>query len=63
MPPYYYNPDLGERTRFRPGAHGIEGIFSDGSYTVKFRIETSAQTTGQQSAVVAALNEWLDSGR
>jgi len=60
---FYYNPDLGELTRFRPGAHGIEGIFSDGSYTVKFRIETSAQTTGQQSAVVAALNEWLDSRR
>ena len=31
---FYYNPDLGERTRFRPGAHGIEGVFSNGSYTV-----------------------------
>ena len=60
---FYYNPDLGERTRFRPGAHGIEGVFSNGSYTVKFRMETSAQTAGQQSAVVAALNEWLDSRR
>jgi putative CRISPR-associated protein (TIGR02619 family) len=60
---FHYNPDLGERTRFRSGAHGIEGIFSNGSYTVKFRIETSAQTTGQQAAVVAALNEWLDSRR
>jgi hypothetical protein len=60
---FYYNSDLGERTRFRSGARGIEGIFSNGSYAVKFRLETSAQTTGQQAAVVAALNEWLDSRR
>lgn len=58
---FYYNPDLGERTRFRQSAHGIEGILSNSTYTVKFRLETSAQTPGQQAAVVAALNEWLDS--
>jgi putative CRISPR-associated protein (TIGR02619 family) len=57
---FYYNPDLAERTRFRSGSHGIEGIFSDGNFTVKFRVETTAQTSGQQAAVVAALNEWLD---
>jgi hypothetical protein len=57
---FYYNPDLTERTRFRLGRDGIEGIFSDGSFTVKFRVETSAQTPGQQAAVVAALNEWLN---
>lgn len=56
---FYYNPDLPERTRFRLGRDGIEAVYSDGSFTVKFRVETSAQTPGQQAAVVAALNEWL----
>lgn len=56
---FYYNPHLAERTRFRLGSDGIEGILSDASFTVKFRVETSAQTPGQQQAIVAALNEWL----
>ncbi len=56
---HYYNPDLAERTRFRVGSDGIEGVYSDGNFTAKFRVETSAQTPGQQSAVVAALNDWL----
>jgi putative CRISPR-associated protein (TIGR02619 family) len=58
---FYYNPDLAERTRFRLRRDDIEGVYSDGSFTVKFRVETSAQTPGQQAAVVAALNEWLRS--
>lgn len=57
---FYYNPDLAERTRFRVGRDGIEGVYSDGRFTVKFRVETSAQTSGQQAAVVALLNEWLN---
>jgi hypothetical protein len=57
---FYYNPDLPERTRFRLGSRSIEGIYSAGSFTVKFRVETTAQTPGQQAAVVAALNEWLN---
>jgi hypothetical protein len=57
---HYYNPDLAERTRFRLASDGIEGIFSDGNFTVKFRVETTAQTSGQRNAVVAALNEWLN---
>jgi putative CRISPR-associated protein (TIGR02619 family) len=56
---FYYNPDLAERTRFRTGRDGIEGVYSDGSFTVKFRVETSARTPGEQAAVVAALNDWL----
>lgn len=58
---FYFNPDLPERTRFRIGRNGIEGIYSDGTFTVKFRVETSAQTPGQQAAAVALLNEWLNS--
>jgi putative CRISPR-associated protein (TIGR02619 family) len=57
---FYYNSDLPQRTRFRLGRDGIEGIYSDGSFTVKFRVETTAQTPGQQGAVVALLNEWLN---
>jgi hypothetical protein len=56
---FYYNPDLPERTRFRQGSDGVEGVYSDGRYTVKFRVETSARTPGQQAAIAAALNEWL----
>jgi hypothetical protein len=56
---FYHNPDCPDRTRFRLGRDGVEGILSDGSYCVKFRVETLAQTPGQQAAVVAALNEWL----
>ncbi|HVS38762.1 MAG TPA: putative CRISPR-associated protein [Gemmataceae bacterium] len=58
---FYYNPDLAERTRFRTGRDGIEGIYSDGNFTVKFRVETTAQTPGQQAAVIAVLNGWLNS--
>ncbi len=56
---FYYNPDLPERTRFRLGRDGVEGIYSGGGWTVKFRVDTSAQTAAQQALVVAALNEWL----
>jgi putative CRISPR-associated protein (TIGR02619 family) len=55
----YFNPDLPEPSRFRDGPRGIEGIYSDGTYTVKFRVETTAHADGQRAAVVAALNEWL----
>jgi putative CRISPR-associated protein (TIGR02619 family) len=55
----YFNPDLSERTRFLLGGDGILGVFSPRGYTVKFRVESTAQTPGQATAVVAALNEWL----
>lgn len=58
---HYYNPDLPEHTRFRESRGGIEGVFSDGSRTVKFRVETTSTTDGQRAAAVAALNEWLAS--
>ncbi len=57
----YCNPDLPARNLFRRSADHIEGIYSDGSQTVKFRVETTAQTKGQQNAAIAALNEWLES--
>lgn len=56
---FYFNPDLPERTRFRLSSQGIEGIYSDGTYTVKFQVQTSAENRGQEAAMVAALNDWL----
>ncbi len=60
---FYFNPDLPGRTRFRVSAHGLEGVLSGDSYTVKFRIESSARTDEQRAAAAAALNEWLASSK
>ena len=56
---FYFNPDLPARTGFRLGKDGLEGIVSNGTYTAKFRVETTAQTPGQTTAMLAVLNEWL----
>lgn len=58
----YFNPDLPQRTRFVEARGGVEGIFSDGTYTVRFAVGTTATTDGQRAAVVAALNAWLARG-
>lgn len=57
---WYFNPDLPARTLFRLGARGIEGVYSDGRYCAKFRVETTAETPDQSLAVVALLNDWLE---
>lgn len=57
---WYFNPDLPARTHFRKSAQGVEGVISNGTYTAKFRVDTSATTDGQMSAAVAALNVWLE---
>ena len=56
---YYCNPDLNEPVRFRVRAGEVEGIFSDGTRTVKFTVHTTATTPGQVAAAVSALNVWL----
>ncbi|MCS7238891.1 MAG: putative CRISPR-associated protein [Thermoguttaceae bacterium] len=56
---FYYNPDLPQRTRFRLSSKGIEGIYSDGTFTVKFAVRSSARTRSEEAAVVALLNDWL----
>jgi putative CRISPR-associated protein (TIGR02619 family) len=53
---HYWNPDLSSPVRFRIQGEQIEGIFSDGSWTVKFYVDTSAQTHGQRAACIADLN-------
>jgi putative CRISPR-associated protein (TIGR02619 family) len=56
---FWGHPDLPRPARFWVGAEGVEGQFSDGKALVKFRVETSATSSGQMAAVAAMLNEWL----
>ncbi len=58
---HYYNPDLPESSRVRQSAKGSECVFSNGSWTVKWRVDTTASTPGQTAAAVADLNDWLES--
>jgi putative CRISPR-associated protein (TIGR02619 family) len=55
----YCHPQLSEPCRFRLKGDEIEGIYSDGTRTVKFAVYSTATTAGQTAAAVAALNEWL----
>ena len=57
----YWNPDLPESSRFRVAGGEVEGIYSNGSWCVKFRVVTTASEQGAVGAVVADLNGWLDS--
>lgn len=52
----YWNPDLPETPRFRVAGGKVEGIFSDGSWCVKFGVVTTAEDDAALSAVVADLN-------
>jgi len=56
---WWFSPDLPETTRFTASRDNVVGIFSHGTYCVKFNVETTAQTEGQRHAAVAALNQWL----
>ena len=56
----YWNPDLPESTRFRMSGGKIQGIYSNGSWCVKFEVFTTATDPDQSPVVVADLNDWLD---
>ena len=56
----YWNPDLSEATRFRQSPEGVQGIFSNGSWCVKFLVITTSDEYDSSSSVVASLNDWLD---
>jgi len=56
----YFNPDLPNPTRFRLGSHGIEAVFSAGTWTVRIRVDTTAEGDIQRRAAVAWLNDWLN---
>lgn len=53
---HYWNKNLPSSILFRLKAEEIEGIFSNGTWTVKFIVETSSNTQGQRAACVADLN-------
>jgi len=56
---YDWNPDLSSISLFRFKGEEIEGIFSNGTWRVKFIVETSAKTQGQKSACIADLNQMI----
>ncbi|HIK29869.1 MAG TPA: putative CRISPR-associated protein [Oscillatoriales cyanobacterium M59_W2019_021] len=56
---HYWNPSLPSVTHFRLQGEQIEGIFSRGNWTVKFYVDASAKTSGQQAACIADLNQRL----
>lgn len=56
----YWHPDLSESTRFRLSGEDVQGIYSNGTWCVKFRIVTTTEDPNQLLVVVADLNDWLD---
>ena len=65
----YWNPRMPESTRFRLAIGNepdniegkyVEGIYSNGTWCVKFKVTTTATDEDQLSAIVADLNDWLD---
>ena len=56
----YWNPDLPESTHFRMSLGKIQGIYSNGSWCVKFEVFTTATDPDQLPVVVVDLNDWLD---
>ena len=55
-----WNPDLSESTRFRLSGGDVQGIYSNGTWCVKFRVVTTTEDENQLPVVVADLNDWLD---
>ncbi len=55
----YWNPDLPESTRFRLSSDGVQGIYSNGSWCVKFAVLTTTDDRNELPGVVADLNDWL----
>lgn len=53
---HYWNPDLSSARFFRLRGQAIEGVWSDGTWTVKFWVDTTAATPGHLEACVADLN-------
>ena len=55
----YWNPDLPATPRFRLSGGEVEGVYSNGSWCVRFRVLTTAGEGDDLGVVVADLNEWL----
>lgn len=59
---HYWNPDLPQASRFRKSSQGIEGIYSDRTWCVRFWVNTTAESP-DVAAVIADLNDWYHSRR
>lgn len=59
---HYNNPDLARKNIFRMTADGIEGIYSNGTGTVKFIVETHARNHEERRQAVLDLNRRLERG-
>lgn len=56
----YWSPDLSESTRFRLSGEEVQGIYSNGTWCVKFEVLTTTEDLDQLAGVVADLNDWLE---
>ena len=56
----YWNPDLSESTRFRLANGEVQGVYSNGTWCVKFRVVTTEKGSDRLASAVADLNDWLD---
>ena len=56
----YWSPDLPNTCGFRLSGHGVEGIYSNGTWCVKFRVVTTADEQADLGVVAADLNQWLE---
>ena len=55
----YWNPDLSKPILFRRSSHGVEGVYSNGTWCFKFMVETTAENDASYDEIVADLNAWL----
>ena len=56
---WYFNPDLPQSNHFRISRGQVTGVYSDGSFTAKFEVKTTAKAENQKSLAVNRLNQWL----
>ncbi len=56
---FYVNPDLPSQNEFRITPKGVTGVYSDGSFTARFGVTTTAESDVQEDMAVAQLNRWL----
>jgi len=57
---WYFNPDLSQRNHFRITRGQVTGVYSDGSFTSKFEVITTAEAENQKPLAVKRLNQWLE---
>jgi putative CRISPR-associated protein (TIGR02619 family) len=54
----YYNPDLPSRNEFKLAGDCIEGTYSNGTFTVRFEVQSTAELPAEMRAVLESVNKW-----